>query len=216
MEIRVAMAVCEAGREEAGDLWKMKKRITQRPLKVHQRGARGRISNGRKKSITLEPSSDGQRTTSALLVYAEFEPLHTLRVALASQGIDTWRARSCRQALQFLAKFRPVHVIFTDRNLPDGTWMDLVGAVRRASAPVIVVAREMDTKLWSKIIQQGGSGLITPPFAALDLTYAVRSLAGARCSGPSRESSPRAHLTSLSEGAKLTSQIGCNRVGPLR
>ena len=175
------------------------KRITHRPLKVQRRGSRGWMSNGRKKSITLEPSSDGQRAVSALLVYAEFEPLHTLRVALASQGIDTWRARSCRQALQFLAKFRPVHVIFADRSLPDGTWMDLVGAMRRASAPVIVVAREMDIRLWSDIIQQGASGLITPPIAALDLTYAVRSPAPARCSGPSRESSPRVQLTSLRE-----------------
>jgi DNA-binding NtrC family response regulator len=148
------------------------KRITHRPLKVQRRGARGWMSNGRKKSITLEPSSDGQRAVSALLVYAEFEPLHTLRVALASQGIDTWRARSCQQALKFLARFRPVHVIFfTDTNLADGTWVDLVRAMPGASAPVIVVARKMDTKLWSDTIRQGGSGLIAPPFAASDLTY---------------------------------------------
>jgi hypothetical protein len=110
-------------------------------------------------SMNLEPSDDQQASPSALLVYAQFEPLHALRVALASQEIDTWRARSCRQALSFLAKFRPVHVIFTDMNLPDGTWLDLVHAKLRTPAPVIVVARKMDASLWSEIIQRG-AGLI--------------------------------------------------------
>jgi hypothetical protein len=136
---------------------------------------------GRKKSINLEPSHDRQKTASALLVYAKFEPLHTLRVALASQGLDTWRARSCRLALDFLAKFRPVHVIFTDKDLPDGTWLDLVRAKRRTPAPVIVVARKMDARLWSDIIQQGeGVGLIVPPFAASDLGYLLRRSGASR------------------------------------
>jgi DNA-binding NtrC family response regulator len=124
-----------------------------------------------KRAFSLEDSCDRQKAASTLLVYAKFEPLHTLRAALASQGIDTWRARSCQQALKFLARFRPVHVIFTDTNLSDGTWVDLVRAMPGASAPVIVVARKMDTKLWSDTIRQGGSGLIAPPFAASDLTY---------------------------------------------
>jgi DNA-binding NtrC family response regulator len=132
-------------------------------------------------STNLEPSDDQQASPSALLVYAEFEPLHTLRVALASQGIDTWRARSCRQALSFLAKFRPVHVVFTDMNLSDGTWLDLVRAKRRTSPPVIVVARKMDAGLWSEIIQRG-AGLIVPPFAASDLIYPVRSSCASGCS----------------------------------
>jgi DNA-binding NtrC family response regulator len=131
-------------------------------------------------SMNLEPSDDQQASPSALLVYAEFEPLHTLRVALASQGIDTWRARSCRQALSFLAKFRPVHVIFTDMNLSDGTWLDLARAKRRTPAPLIVVARKMDAKLWSDIIQQGGAGLMVPPFAASELTYPVRRSCASR------------------------------------
>jgi DNA-binding NtrC family response regulator len=140
------------------------------------------MSKRRKKSPISEPSCDQQKARSALLVYAEFEPLHTLRVALASQGIDTWRARSCRQALSFLDKFTPVHVIFTDMKLSDGTWQDLVGAKGRTSAPVIVVARNMDARLWSEIIQRGGAGLIGPPFAASDLTYPVRSSCASGCS----------------------------------
>jgi DNA-binding response OmpR family regulator len=132
-------------------------------------------------SMNLEPSDDQQASPSALLVYAEFEPLHTLRVALASRGIDTWRARSCRQALAFLAKFRPVHVIFTDMILSDGTWLDLVRANGRTSPPVIVVVRKMDAGLWSEIIQRG-AGLIVPPFGASDLIHPVRRSGARRCS----------------------------------
>jgi len=170
-----------------------KKPVTRRPLRMHRTRSNNRwISRGRKKSISSEPSNARQKAVSALLVYAEFEPLHTLRVALASQGLDTWRARSCQQALSFLANFRPVHVIFTDKNLPDGTWLDLLRAKRRTSAPLIVVAREMDARLSSDIFQQGGAGLIIPPFAAWDLIYPVRRSGASRCSN---QGSPRNQRT---------------------
>jgi CheY-like chemotaxis protein len=127
------------------------------------------MSKRGKENVNLEPSYNGQEALSALLVYAEFEPMHTLRVMLANQGIDTWRARSCRQALNFLARFRPVHAIFTDKDFPDGTWLDLVRAKRRTPAPLFVVARETDARLSSAdIIQQGGAGLIVPPFIVCD------------------------------------------------
>jgi hypothetical protein len=109
-----------------------------------------------------------------LLVYTEYEPLHTFRVALASQGIGTWRARSCQHARTFLAKFKPVHVIFTDMNLPDGTWRDLVRAKGQTAVPLIVVAQEMDVRLWSEVVRHGGVGLIVPSFAASDLSHPVR------------------------------------------
>jgi len=149
--------------------------ITTRRLGVHRRGAGyRRTSKGRRKSTNLGLSDHRQKATSALLVYAEFEPLHTLRVALAGQGIDTWRARSCQQALTFLSKFRPVHVIFTDMNLPDGTWLDLARAKRRITAPLIVVARGMDARLWSEVLEQGAAGLMVPPFAVSNLINPAR------------------------------------------
>jgi DNA-binding NtrC family response regulator len=157
----------------------IEKATTSRPLGVHR--SYGWIPKGGKESINLEPSYDRQKAASALLVYAEFEPLHSLRVALASQGFDTWRARLCRQAVDFLAKFRPVDVIFTGLNLSDGTWLELVRAKRRTSAPLIVVAREMEVGLWSDIIRQGGAGLIVPPFAASDLIYPVRRSCSSPC-----------------------------------
>jgi len=170
-----------------------KKPVTRRPLGMQRtRSDKRWSSRGGKKSISPKPSHARQKAASALLVYSEFEPLHTLRVALASQGIDTWRARSCKQALSFLANFRPVHVIFTDKNLPDGTWVDLIRAKRRTSAPLVVVAREMDVRLSSDVIQQGGAGLIFPPFAASDLIYPVRSSGASRCSN---QGSPRNHRT---------------------
>jgi DNA-binding NtrC family response regulator len=159
------------------------KQTARRALGVQRTGTGdGCISKGRKERVNLGLSYDRQSRASALLVYAAFEPLHTLRVALASQGFDTWRARSCRQALSFLANFRPVHVIFTDMSLPDGTWLDLARAKRRTSAPLIVVARKMDARLWSDILQHGGGGLMVPPFAASDLIYAVRRSRASRWS----------------------------------
>jgi DNA-binding NtrC family response regulator len=162
---------------------KSEKRLTRWPLRVHRAGAGyGWVSNRTRKSTNLESSRNRLEAASALLVYAESEPLHTLRVALAGQGFDTWRARSYRHALTFLANFKPVHVIFSAMNLPDGTWLDLAGATRRISVPLIVVAREMDANLWSGVIQQGGAGLIAPPFAASDLIYPVQRSRSTRCS----------------------------------
>lgn len=133
----------------------------------------GRVRGRRRKSIDVELSHKKRQVARALLIHAKAEPLRTLRVALANQGIETWRAHSCWHALSFLARLT-VHVVFTDRDLPDGTWVDVAAALAGSSTPLIVVAQEMDPRLWSNVLQQGGCGLIAPPFVASDLAYAFQ------------------------------------------
>jgi DNA-binding response OmpR family regulator len=135
------------------------------------------IIQRKEKSMNSKPSRN--EVASALLVYARVEPLHTLRVTLASRGINTWRARTCQEARSFLARVVPVDVVFTETNLRDGTWADLCRESRHLSTPVVVVAPETDPKLWSDVIEHGGIGLVAPPFAVPDLLHYVRRSAAA-------------------------------------
>jgi DNA-binding NtrC family response regulator len=116
---------------------------------------------------------------SALLVQNEAEPLDTLEIALRAQSIKTFRARNCQEASLELARATPVHLVFTDSTLPDGTWRDVLGLAAKAPAPVdvIVVARLVDIRLYIEVIESGAFDFITPPFAACDVAHVIRCAA---------------------------------------
>jgi DNA-binding NtrC family response regulator len=71
----------------------------------------------------------------------------------------------------------PAPLVFTDTELPDGTWVDILAEAGRAAQPVnvIVVARVVDTRLYLDTIETGAFDLIAPPFVATDLQHVVRS-----------------------------------------
>ncbi len=70
----------------------------------------------------------------------------------------------------------PPLLVFTDRQLPDGTWRDIVRLAESAHAPtsVIVVSRLTDVRLYVDAIEQGAYDFIVPPFEAAGLAHVVR------------------------------------------
>jgi len=116
---------------------------------------------------------------STLLVQNEVEPLDTLELVLRDQSIKTCRAYSCQGASLELACGNPVHLVFTDATLPDGTWRDVLALAARAPTPVdvIVVARLVDVRLYLEVIESGAFDFITPPFAACDVAHVIRCAA---------------------------------------
>jgi FixJ family two-component response regulator len=68
-------------------------------------------------------------------------------------------------------------LVFTDPQLPDGTWADIVVMAEKAKLPVnvIVVARLVDTRFYVEAIETGAFDFLAPPFNATDLAYVVRS-----------------------------------------
>lgn len=116
---------------------------------------------------------------SALLVHNHAEPLDMLESVLRAHSINTCRACSCQEASLELARANPVHLVFADTTLPDGTWRDVVGLAEKASVPVdvIVVARLVDVRLYIEVIESGAFDFMIPPFAACDVAHVIRCAA---------------------------------------
>jgi DNA-binding NtrC family response regulator len=114
---------------------------------------------------------------TALLVHQNSETLATLRGALERQGMRIIHAQSRAQAKRMLGGLNPAPLVFTDTQLPDGTWADVLALAQRAKLPVnvIVVARVVDTRFYVDVIETGAFDFLAPPFNATDLAYVVRS-----------------------------------------
>ena len=114
---------------------------------------------------------------TALLVHQNSETLATLHGALERQGMHIIHAESRAQAKRLLGGLNPVPLVFTDTQLPDGTWADIVAVAGMANLPVnvIVVARVVNTRFYVEAIESGAFDFLAPPFNATDLAYVVRS-----------------------------------------
>jgi DNA-binding NtrC family response regulator len=114
---------------------------------------------------------------TALLVHQNSETLATLKGALERQGMRILQAESRAVAKRMLGGLNPAPLVFTDTQLPDGTWADILAVAENAKRPVnvIVVARLVDTRFYVEAIETGAFDFIAPPFNATDLAYVVRS-----------------------------------------
>ncbi|MGO8786947.1 MAG: response regulator [Terriglobia bacterium] len=115
--------------------------------------------------------------TKALVVHHNSETLAILKGALERQGMHIIHAESRAQAKSLLGGLNPVPLVFTETQLPDGTWADILAAAEKASRPVnvIVVARVVDTRFYVEAIETGAFDFLAPPFNATDLAYVVRT-----------------------------------------
>jgi DNA-binding NtrC family response regulator len=113
----------------------------------------------------------------ALLVHQNSETLALLKVALERQGMHVIEAVSRAHAKRLLSGLDPVPLVFTDTQLPDGTWADILAVATKAAKPVnvIVVARVVNTRFYVDVIETGAFDFLAPPFNATDLAYVVRS-----------------------------------------
>jgi DNA-binding NtrC family response regulator len=117
-----------------------------------------------------------EENMTALLVYNEEEPLDDLHVRLENLKVRTRRALSCREAAQLIAGGLIPHMIFTDMELPDGTWRDVIQIAASSETPisVIIVSRQVDIKAYIETIECGAYDFIVPPFATADLNHVLR------------------------------------------
>jgi DNA-binding NtrC family response regulator len=112
----------------------------------------------------------------ALLVYAEEEPVPGLQRILLDQGMRTRHVRNCSQTRAALREPAPPALVLTDTSLPDGTWEDVLKAASAAptSAPVIVVSRLVDIKLYLDVLESGAYDFVVLPLTSADLAHIVR------------------------------------------
>ncbi len=116
---------------------------------------------------------------SAILVYNQEDPSRALKLALENQGTEIHCARSCREVRKIIEEHDPPEVVFTDTDLADGTWVDVLRLSATAHDPVevIVVSRLPDIKLYIDVMESGAFDFIAPPFQDAGLAHIVQCAA---------------------------------------
>jgi DNA-binding NtrC family response regulator len=139
---------------------------------------------------------------NALLVHHRSETLKALQGALERQGMQITEVESRAHAKRLLGGLNPVPLVFTDTQLPDGTWADVVALAAKAAQPVnvIVVARVVNTRFYVEAIETGAFDFLAPPFNATDLAYVVRTAVdNAVARRSARPAAPQAGADMLAE-----------------
>jgi DNA-binding NtrC family response regulator len=118
-----------------------------------------------------------EASTRALLVHDGQTYFRALKATVERQEISTRQARDCRETSLLLSGRNASQIVFTDTQLLDGTWKDVVNMAAQApNAPkVIVVSRLVDIKLYLDALEEGAFDFIVPPFVDVDLAYIMRS-----------------------------------------
>jgi DNA-binding NtrC family response regulator len=112
----------------------------------------------------------------AILVYDRPHPLESLKVALLDLSVETCCVRTCQELQQLVPQIRP-YLIFTDTELPDGSWADVVHMAGQATWPidVIVVGAHKDMPLYVSALEGGAFDFVLPPFERQGLDFVVES-----------------------------------------
>ena len=116
---------------------------------------------------------------SALLLHELGDSLVPLREALEGQAMEVCWMRNCQEASTILLGANPPHLVFTEIDLPDGTWRDIVKLAVKAqkAVNVIVVARLADVRFYLETIVSGAFDFIVPPLTGFELGHVVRCAA---------------------------------------
>jgi DNA-binding NtrC family response regulator len=104
----------------------------------------------------------------------------SLKHVLRGQTVRTHQARTCRELAQLLSGPDQPALIFTEAELADGNWQDVVRLAEAASRPVnvIVVSRQVDIRLYVEALQSGAFDFITPPFEPPEVAHVLRCAVG--------------------------------------
>jgi DNA-binding NtrC family response regulator len=112
----------------------------------------------------------------ALLIQTRQDPLDALRLALEEQSISIFTVRNCAEAALALGSDCPPHLAFTEVQLGDGNWANILTLAAKASAPVnvVVVAPVVDIGFYLEVIERGAFDFIVPPLSDPELMHVVR------------------------------------------
>ena len=120
-----------------------------------------------------------KKPISALLLHKLEDSLSPLKLALEGQAMEVCWMRNCQEASTLLLGANPPHLVFTEIDLSDGTWADVVKLAVKAqkAVNVIVVARLADVRFYLETIVSGAFDFIVPPLTGSELGHVVRCAA---------------------------------------
>ena len=114
--------------------------------------------------------------TPILVVSSELHNRCALADILNREHWETICASTVNQCRQVLAK-RNVTLVFCDRQLPDGTYCDVLSFIRSSNVnvPVVVTSRLADWNEYFEVLNEGGFDLIASPCHATEVIRVARS-----------------------------------------
>jgi DNA-binding NtrC family response regulator len=112
-------------------------------------------------------------------------------MALEEQSIEIYTARTCAEAALALLSNFPPHLVFTEIQLSDGNWANILTLAGKAASPVnvIVMAPIVDIGFYLHAIECGAFDFIVPPLSDPELMHVVR-IAAQSALNRRREPSP--------------------------
>jgi DNA-binding NtrC family response regulator len=117
---------------------------------------------------TLQP----QENISILLVSPHASDEADLRAMLGANGAAIHRHATVSDASERLDE---VAVVVCERDLPDGTWQDLLALCTACSDPPLmtVISRCADESLWAEVLNAGGYDVLLKPFDRNEVTRVI-------------------------------------------
>jgi len=97
----------------------------------------------------------------------------------AAGGIDLLTASNCKEACTVLGRRGTIHVVITDRQLPDGDWRRLLAETARScpSTQAIVCSRHVDYNFWIDALESGVYDVFVEPYQAEEIRRILESAA---------------------------------------
>jgi DNA-binding NtrC family response regulator len=114
-----------------------------------------------------------RRKSKTALLISPFEQDHKLfKLLFTEQGWKLHRASSLESALRLLRQ-GIASLVIAEKDLPNGTWKDVLGAVLQLSSapPVVVTSLHADDYLWAEALNLGAYDVLAKPF---ERTEAIR------------------------------------------
>ena len=110
-----------------------------------------------------------------LVVEPSETDLQELRFIFGGADWELHEAPDVRQALTLLDR-HPCCVVISERELPAGTWKDLLQASQARPRPpyLVVSSRCADNRLWADVLNLGGWDVLAKPFQANEARRVVR------------------------------------------
>jgi DNA-binding response OmpR family regulator len=112
-----------------------------------------------------ESSRNGFGKRCMVLIAGPVEDPRSRRSVFNDLEWPVVRVPTCAAAARF-AQLRQPRVIVCDRDLPDGTWRDVLemAASLDERPPLIVTSRLADDYLWAEVLNLGGYDVLAKPF----------------------------------------------------
>lgn len=119
----------------------------------------------------------GATAEPAVLIISSFEEDHIgFSRILVDCHCEAHAVRTCQQGLAILRE-RAVSIVICERDLPDGTWKDILQALDTLSDRpfLIVMSRLADDHLWVAVLNLGGYDVLLKPLDDKEVTRSIAS-----------------------------------------